>query len=139
MFDVIGYWGVLTFMMIFPIVTLVWLFTEHTNKRIRELGGKPVAMFVALDKALDAKHIGIPVILGTIVGVILSAIWAIGKMVSEDWVSYIGWFSTISEKMSPFSGFVIVFVLAFIAYDMALKGYVRVTKLVNKLEEKSES
>ena len=138
MFDVIGYWGVLTALMMFPIVVLFWLFTEFTNNRIKELGGKPVPLFTAFDKFLDKGHIGVPLIIGTIFGVILSCAWVIGLVCKEEWYTYIGFFSKISEKLSPVSGYVLTLVVVFLAYDMALKGYVRVTSLVEKLDAKAE-
>ncbi|MGL5566844.1 MAG: hypothetical protein ACRDC4_14055 [Plesiomonas sp.] len=138
MFDVIGYWGVLTALMMFPIVCLAWLFTEFTNKRIKELGGKPVKMFDAFDKLLDKSYVGVPLVIGTFFGVVLSCVWAIGNIVKDEWFTYIGFFSKLSENLSPVSGYVLTLVVVFIAYDVILKGYVRVTTLVEKLDAKSE-
>lgn len=138
MFDIIGYWGVLTMTLMFPILVLVWLFGCFTNARVKELGGAPIGIFRRFDKKLEGPAIGIPVVLGCFVSVILSAVWAIGSVTGKLSHSFIGFHSAFSELLSPVSGFVIAAVVFMIAYDMALKAYVKVNKLVSKLEEKAE-
>lgn len=137
MFDIIGYWGVLTMTLMFPILVLAWLFGYFTNARVKELGGAPISIFSRFDKKLEGPAIGIPVVLGCFVSVVISAVWAIAQMAGHTEMSFISWHSTFSEKLSPVSGFVIAAVVAMIAYDMALKAYVKVNKLVTKLEEKA--
>lgn len=138
MFDIIGYWGVLTVTLMFPIAAFVWLFGCFTNTRVKELGGSPISIFQRFDKSLENPVIGIPLIVGCILSLILSAIWTIGVMTNKLDFTFIGWHSAFSEKCSPVSGFIIAAVVFMSAYDMALKAYVKVTKLVTKLEKKAE-
>ncbi|MGL4751632.1 MAG: hypothetical protein ACRCXB_04300 [Aeromonadaceae bacterium] len=137
MFDIIGYWGVLTMTLMFPILVAVWLFGCFTNARVKELGGTPVGIFKRFDKLMEGPAIGIPVVLGCFVSFILSMVWAIGTMHGSIELSFIGFYSAFSEKLSSFSGFIIAAVVFMVAYDMALKAYVKVNKLVSKLEEKA--
>lgn len=130
--------GVLTITLMFPLVIVLWAFGCFTNKRVEELGGAPVGIFKRLDKALEAPVLGIPVVVGSIISVIASAIWVIGSMTGNLNLSFIGWHSAFSEHCSPVSGFILAAIVFMVAYDMALKGYVKVTKLVTKLEEKAE-
>lgn len=139
MFDIIGYWGVLTLSLITPLVVLVWIFCGVSQGRIKELGGAPVPLFTAVDKFMDKPAVGVLVIGGCIFGVIMSFIWACGAILSvEGWRTFIGFHSNFAEMVSPVSGYLLTIVAFLIVYDIMLKGYVKVTKLVNKLEEKAE-
>lgn len=136
MFDIIGYWGVLTMTLMFPIIIAVWLFGCFTNCRVEELGGAPVGIFKGLDDTLNKGHIGIPVGIGCLISVVISFVWAIYTLTGKGILTFIQWHSGFAEVLSPVSGFVLAAVVFMIAYDMALKAYVKVNKLVSKLEEK---
>ncbi|MGL4352761.1 MAG: hypothetical protein ACRCTP_02250 [Aeromonas popoffii] len=136
MFDIIGYWGILTTTLMFPILVAVWLFGCFTNARVAELGGAPVGIFKRFDKSLENPILGVPVIIGCIVSALLSLVWAVGTMTGKLAFTFIGFHSAFSEMLSPVSGFFIAAIVFMVVYDMALKGYVKVTKLVDKLEEK---
>lgn len=139
MFDVIGYWGVLTLSLITPLVVLVWIFCGVSQGRIKELGGAPVPLFASVDNLMDKPAVGVTVIGGCIFGVIMSFIWATGAIVgAEDWATFIGFHSNFAEMASPVSGYLLTIVALLVVYDIMLKGYVKVTKLVNKLEDKVE-
>lgn len=139
MFDIIGYWGVLTITLMFPILAAIWLFGCFTNKRVEELGGAPVGIFKRFDKSLENPILGVPLVIGCIISFIVSGAWVVHvKLVSRSTDTFMGWHSDFAEVLSPISGFLITALVFMVAYDMALKGYVKVTKLVTKLEEKAE-
>lgn len=137
MFDIIGYWGVLTINLMFPILAAVWLFGCFTNARVKELGGAPVGIFHRFDKALENAVLGVPLVIGCILSAVVSFVWSIYTLTDKGTLTFIQWHSVFAEMLSPISGFVIAAVVFMIAYDMILKGYVKVTKLVDKLEEKA--
>lgn len=135
MFDVIGYWGILTITLMSPIVFALWVFLAQTNWRIKEMGGKEVPLFKKVDDFLDNKFVGLPLLLASAFHLVLAAIW-LGK--GQGVTTYIGFFSGFSESVAPIAGYVLVFLLAFVVYDFMLKGYVRITKLVDKFEDKDQ-
>ena len=137
MFDIIGYWGVLTITLMFPILAAVWLFGCFTNARVKELGGAPIGIFHRFDKALENAVLGVPMVIGCIVSAIVSFVWAIYTLTGKGTLTFIQWHSDFAEMLSPVSGFVIAAVVFMVAYDLALKAYVKVNKLVSKLEEKA--
>lgn len=137
MFDIIGYWGVLTITLIFPILLGLWIFGGFTNSRVRELGGTNIEWIHKLDKQLNDSIMGILIVLGTIVSAILSFAWVIRSFTDAKPFTFIGWHSGFAEITSPVSGFVIAAVVALVVYDSGLRAYVRINKLVSKLEEKA--
>lgn len=138
MFDIIGYWGILTLTLMMPVVAALWFFCCMTNERVRELGGAPIPLFVKFDKTLERCIYGMPVVIGCIASAIVSVIWAVVTFSDKTELSFIGWHSAFSEAISPVSGFVLAAIALMVAYDMGLRAYIRVSKLVNKLEEKAE-
>lgn len=136
MFDIIGYWGVLTITLMSPILAVAWVFADFTNARIEELGGNKSPMLSAFSKFLNTPSVGLPMVLGCVSSAGLALIYAMNTLCKDDFTTtFIGWYSDFAEALSPVSGFILCAIAALVVYDMALRAYVRINKIVSKLEQ----
>lgn len=135
MFDLVGYWGFLTLSLMSPVVLVALAFILLSGKRIKELGGNEVKVPKILGDIVDKILSPLPVVamvIGIIISVLVSCYWLVNSSV----FTFIGAHSYVAEFFAPFWGWVVVVVGSLVAWDMLLKMYVKVAKVISKVEAK---
>lgn len=133
MFDTVGYWFFLTWVLMTPIFTFVIVLLLITGARLESLSGGQTRLPLVVRRVLTklAKPYWM---LYFVSGWIWFVISGVNWMVTGSNVTYIQLISSQAEKSSPFFGTVFALLAIIVAYDFSLRVYIRVNNLIRKVE-----
>lgn len=133
MFDTVGYWFFLTWVLMTPIFTFVIVLLLITGARLESLSGGQTRLPLTIRQVL-VKLAKPYWLLYFISGWAWFAIAGIHWMVTSINVTYIQFISSQAEKASSFFGSVFALLAIVVAYDFSLRVYIRVNNLIRKVE-----
>lgn len=133
MFDTVGYWFFLTWVLMTPIFTFVIVLLLITGARLESLSGGqtrlPKVVRTYLTKLLKPYWL-----LYFITGWVWFFISGIDYMIKNTDITYYQFISLQAEKASPFFGSVFAILSIIAVYDFSLRVYIRVNNLIRKVE-----